>query len=150
NASASVAAHACDDDPPPASGSPRWREILGLTRLQPDTRHVFAVDWEQPAAAIRLDAFPDGGLSRVRVIGTIDPGARRSAGYRWFNSLPASQALYCLTSPGVPGEAAASLVGQRPLSGTWLADLRARATRGPGELAPQVRALAVMLEAAGA
>jgi allantoicase len=146
NASAAVAAHGCDENPPPASGSPRWREILGRTSLQPDTRHVFAVDCEQPAAAIRLDAFPDGGLSRVRVIGSIDPGARSTAGYRWFNSLPAGQALSCLTSAGVPGETASGLVEQRPVSGAWLADLHAQATRGPGELAPLVSALAVMLE----
>jgi allantoicase len=146
NASASIAVHGCDENPPPASGSPQWREILGRTKLQPDTRHVFAADCEHPVAAIRLDAFPDGGLSRVRVIGSIDPWARRRAGYRWFNSLPTGQALDCLKSAAVPREAASSLVGQRPLSGTWLADLRARATRGQGELAPHLSALAIMLE----
>jgi allantoicase len=146
NASASIAVHGCDENPPPASESPQWHEILGRTKLQPDTRHVFAADCEHPVAAIRLDAFPDGGLSRVRVIGSIDPGARRSAGYRWFNSLPASQALGCLASAGVPREQASDLVGQRPLAGTWLADLRARATHGQDELAPQISAVAVMLE----
>jgi len=150
NASAAIAAYGCDAIPPPATGSPRWNEILGRTRLQPDTGHVFDVDCERPMGAVRLDAFPDGGLSRVRVIGTIDPGARRGAGYRWFNSLPASQALDCLTSAGVPREAASDLVGQRPLAGTWLADLRARPTRGLGELAPHLSAIAVMLEGEGA
>jgi allantoicase len=39
---------------------------------------------------VRLDAIPDGGLSRVRLIGSIEAKARRAAGYRWFNSLPAA------------------------------------------------------------
>jgi allantoicase len=150
NASDSVAAYGCDANPPPASRSARWREILGRTKLQPDTRHVFAVNCEHPAAAIRLDAFPDGGLSRVRVIGSIDQEARRIAGYRWFNSLPASQALSCLASAGLPREAASGLVRQRPLSGSWLADLRTRATRGHGDLTPHLSALAVMLDGEGA
>lgn len=109
-----------------------WVPLLRRTRLQPDTRHVFAVDHAGAVASIRLDAFPDGGLSRIRVIGSIDPAARRRAGYRWFNSLPASQALECLADGGVPERVAADVVGQRPLPGTWLED--ARAQHGPGHL----------------
>ena len=150
NASAAIAAYGCSEAPAPPGGSPLWHEILGRTRLQPDTQHSFAVDYADPVAAMRLDAFPDGGLSRVRAIGSIDPQARRRAGYQWFNSLPASQALYCLISTGVPREAASGLVGQRPLSDTWLTDLRARPTRGQGGLAAHFPALAVMLEGEGA
>ena len=69
---------------------------------------------------VRLDAFPDGGLSRVRLIGTIDQDARRAAGYRWFNSLPAGQAARCLTGAGVRAAHAATVVAQRPLSANWL------------------------------
>ncbi len=146
NASASIAVYGCDGSPAPPAESPRWREILGRTRLQPDTRHEFTVSCEQPVAAIRLDAFPDGGLSRVRVVGSIDPPARRRAGYRWFNSLPASQALLCLAGAGVPQRTAADVVGRRPLSAAWLEDLRARAVPEHGEPAAHHRALATMLE----
>jgi allantoicase len=104
----------------PAAGA--WVPLLRRTRLQPDTRHVFAVDHAGAVASIRLDAFPDGGLSRVRVTGSIDPAARRRAGYRWFNSLPASQARQCLADAGVPADVAADLLGQRPLPETWLED----------------------------
>jgi len=146
NASASVAVYGCDGNPAPPAGSPRWRAILGRTRLQPDTRHVFTVSDEQPVAAIRLDAFPDGGLSRVRVVGSIDPAARRRAGYRWFNSLPASQALPCLASAGVPPESAADAIDQRPISERWLDGFRARVVTQDREPAAHVRALAAMLE----
>lgn len=146
NASASVAAYGCGQYPAPATGSLAWRPLLDRTRLQPDTRHVFAVDHDQPVAAVRLDAFPDGGLSRVRVIGGIDAAARRKAGYHWFNSLPLSQAVHCLASAGIPAEIAAEVAGQRPLPDRWLDGFRGQ--DGPGRLrvAVHVGALAAMLE----
>ncbi len=130
NASAAVAAYGCDGGP--------WTPLLDRVRLQPDTRHVFAVRDERTVDSIRLDAFPDGGLSRVRVIGSIDPAARRRAGYHWFNSLPASQALHCLANAGLPAETAATVTGQRPLPPEWLGR--------PGEPRPYLDVLARMLE----
>ncbi len=131
-------------EPEAAAGA--WVPLLRRTRLQPDTRHVFAVDHAGAVASIRLDAFPDGGLSRVRVIGSIDPAARRRAGYRWFNSLPASQARQCLADAGVPADAAADLVGQRPLRETRPEDTRTRGGTGdPTAEAAGLRSLAAML-----
>ena len=102
------------------------RELLwaGLdpARLQPDTRHVYDLAETDPLTLIRLDAFPDEGLSRVRLIGAIDQSARRTAGYRWFNALPASQAVQCLTDAGLSAEVAAAVVAQRPLSENWLGE----------------------------
>jgi allantoicase len=119
NASAEVALVGSAQDPRPPADSPAWRPLLGRTRLQPDTRHEFASQHDQPAAAVRLDAFPDGGLSRVRLIGSIDPAARRAAGYRWFNSLPAAQAVPCLTGAGMEPDLAAALARRRPLAEGW-------------------------------
>src|SRR5262249_37755461 len=92
NASAEVAAWAPGDAPVPAHDSPPWQPLLPRTRLQPDTRHVLPVAGPAASTGLRLDAFPDGGISRLRVIGTIDPAARVGAGLRWLNSLPADQA----------------------------------------------------------
>jgi allantoicase len=124
NASAEVALHASAQDPhPPAdppgdplADPPAWRPLLARTRLQPDTRHEFLSQHDQPAAAVRLDAFPDGGLSRVRLIGRLTREARRAAGYRWFNSLPAAQAVQCLVAAGLDPSAAADLAGRGPLT----------------------------------
>jgi allantoicase len=50
-----------------------WKELLSNTRLQPHTRHVF----EKELAAVgdvthaRLNVFPDGGVSRLRLYGRI-------------------------------------------------------------------------------
>ncbi|MFF3904532.1 allantoicase [Streptomyces sp. NPDC001848] len=57
-----------------------WHEILPRTRLQPDTNHRFAL----PAPAIgthaRVDIYPDGGISRLRLHGSLtEEGANRLA-----------------------------------------------------------------------
>jgi allantoicase len=148
NASAEIAAFGSAVDPVPSFESSAWAELLPRTRLQPDTRHVFAVAPGLGAlSAVRLDAFPDGGMSRVRVIGSVDPVARRHAGYRWFNALPAGQAIRCLAEAGLPGGIAAGIVQERPLPEDWLGDSKApkprRARRG---LSGNLPALAALLE----
>ena len=140
NASAAVAAYSCGGDAGPPAGSPHWQPLLPRTRLQPDTRHVLPVSHPGPVAWIRLDAFPDGGLSRVRVMGSIDPAARSRAGYRWLNSLPAGQAMHCLTGAGLEPGLADDVAGQRPLTGAWLEDFRQR------HRAEDLAALVTMLE----
>ena len=108
----------------PAADPPGWLAVLGRTRLQPDTRHVFASQCAEPVSAVRLDAFPDGGLSRVRLLGNVTAEARRAAGYLWFNSLPAPQAVGCLIGAGIQAEVAAEITRQRPLRQGQVAGLR--------------------------
>jgi allantoicase len=62
-----------------SAGSEEWFEILPRTRLQPDAIHRFLV--HAPAAThVRLDIFPDGGISRLRLHGSLTPtGAERLA-----------------------------------------------------------------------
>jgi allantoicase len=56
-----------------------WTEILPRTRLQPDCLHRFRVH-PVPATHVRLDIFPDGGISRLRLHGSLtEGGARRLA-----------------------------------------------------------------------
>jgi allantoicase len=127
NASAEIEAFGCAEDPPPEADAPQWLPLLPRTRLQPDTRHVLDVSPGPPVSCVRLDAFPDGGLSRVRVIGGIDPAARVLVGYQWFNTLPENQAVLCLADSGVPADLAAEVAAQRPLAEPWLGDFRRRA-----------------------
>ena len=139
NASAAVEAWACTDDAVPAADSAAWQPLLARTRLQPDTRHVLPVASPAVVSCVRLDAFPDGGLSRVRMIGTIAPAARALAGYRWFNALPAAQAVGALENAGVPADAAAAIAGQRPLR-------QNRAGALPGVAESHLRRLATFLD----
>ena len=46
-------------------------------RVLPDTRHVLVVDASDPVELVRLDVYPDGGISRLRVWGEIEPEAYR-------------------------------------------------------------------------
>ena len=125
NASAAVALRGSTQDLVPPGDPQDWPPLLGRTALQPDTRHEFTSQYGRPVSVVRLDAFPDGGLSRVRLIGSIAPEARRAAGYRWFNALPAAQAVQCLLGLGLEPDLAAEIAGQRPLDPAadgWLRD----------------------------
>ncbi|MFI5659229.1 allantoicase [Streptomyces sp. NPDC051684] len=54
-----------------------WFEIIPRTKLQPDTLHRFALPKEAVATHVRLDAFPDGGVARMRVHGSLtEPGRK--------------------------------------------------------------------------
>ena len=52
-----------------------WREILPETRLKPHHRHLFSRQLRRTGAVshVRLNIFPDGGVSRLRVHGTLAP-----------------------------------------------------------------------------
>jgi allantoicase len=127
NASAEVALYGWGGDADPVADSPGWRSLLPKVRLQPDTRHVLPLGPEGPlVAAIRLDAFPDGGISRIRLWGKIDPAARRRAGLEWFKSLPENQAGVVLTGLGFTRQAAQNIWAERQLE-SWLLRLSATA-----------------------
>jgi allantoicase len=51
----------------------RWTEILPKTKLQADTRHFFERELRatDDYTHIRLNIYPDGGVSRLRVWGTV-------------------------------------------------------------------------------
>lgn len=128
NASAQCSLLGLDLDPAVADAtsadSSAWRELLPLTSLQPDTRHTFWLSTATsatsvPASAavthVRLEALPDGGLSRLRVIATPDAVGRRAFGITWWNTLPATQLSGILTAAGVAAPTVDALVRGRPL-----------------------------------
>ena len=55
-------------------GSRSWSPLLGEVKLSADTRHFFNSELRPhpPASHIRLNIFPDGGLSRLRIWGRRD------------------------------------------------------------------------------
>jgi allantoicase len=60
-----------------------WFDLLPRTRLQPDTAHRFRVDASRPATHARVDIYPDGGLARVRLHGSLTEDAERDLVSRW-------------------------------------------------------------------
>ena len=53
-----------------------WREILPRTRLQPDTNHRFVLPAPAVGTHARVDIHPDGGISRLRLFGTLTDRGR--------------------------------------------------------------------------
>lgn len=54
-----------------------WVELLPRTRLQPDTVHRLLLDEAPAATHVRLDIYPDGGIARLRLHGSLtEDGAR--------------------------------------------------------------------------
>ncbi|MDJ0462553.1 allantoicase [Streptomyces sp. H27-C3] len=63
-----------------SAGAEGWTEILPRTRLQPDTNHRFVLASARTASEVRIDIFPDGGISRLRLFGSLtEQGAARLA-----------------------------------------------------------------------
>ncbi|HEY2139602.1 MAG TPA: allantoicase [Chthoniobacterales bacterium] len=54
--------------------SARWTEILPMTKLQPHTQHFFEHELcpMSQCTHLRLNIYPDGGVSRLRVWGTAE------------------------------------------------------------------------------
>ncbi|MDO0924978.1 allantoicase [Streptomyces sp. TG1A-8] len=61
-----------------------WREALARTRLQPDTNHRFVLPAPAVGTHARVDVYPDGGISRLRLFGglTQEGAARLAARHR--------------------------------------------------------------------
>lgn len=83
NAPGSCSLEACDAP----DGDPRgWQEILPRSPLIPHTRHLFdELAAAGPFTHVRLNIFPDGGVARLRLFGTVTPLGR-------MNSLPHAEA----------------------------------------------------------
>jgi allantoicase len=70
-----VSVDACDSAGAPiaelVTGRTNWQEILGKRELKPDAVHRFqtVLKTAAPATHVRLNVYPDGGISRLRVFG---------------------------------------------------------------------------------
>jgi allantoicase len=94
---------------------PDWFDLLPRTALRPDTPHRFRVPGRRAATHVRLDIFPDGGLARLRLFGSVTEAGLADLALRWFNLLPDAQARQVLLDGGLPAAAADRLLGTRPL-----------------------------------
>jgi allantoicase len=66
-----------------------WTELLPRTKLQAHTRHFFIDELlsEGPFTHLRLNVYPDGGVSRMRVWGVATEQGRHQAVVRRVNTL---------------------------------------------------------------
>lgn len=62
-------------------GEGPWREVLPRRKLMAHTRHLYVEELADrgPFTELRLEVFPDGGVSRMRVFGTLTDAGRDAA-----------------------------------------------------------------------
>ena len=76
NAAGWVEVSAADLDPAKPDAVPAaddWTVLLPRTEIQPDSPHRFLLDGAPTATHLRIDVYPDGGYSRLRVHGSLTP-----------------------------------------------------------------------------
>ena len=76
-----------------------WTPLLSQTRLQADHLHTYGAEVSSGVrlSHIRLNIYPDGGVSRFRVFGAPDPEARRRAVLRQLNAIDEPEIRATLT-----------------------------------------------------
>jgi allantoicase len=67
-----------------------WQELLPRTKLRPDTLHRFMIGSDS-VTHVRMEVFPDGGMSRVRLFGELDDSSLDTLSVRWLAALPETQ-----------------------------------------------------------
>lgn len=67
-------------------------ELLATTRLLPGTEHRLTVRYGSPVRLVRLDIYPVGGISRLRLPGEVPPQLHEQIAQRWLELLPPAQA----------------------------------------------------------
>ncbi len=60
-----------------------WTDIVARRPVVPDTRHQLRAEAAVEATHVRLDVYPDGGLSRLRLWGEAGEDALAAARRRW-------------------------------------------------------------------
>jgi allantoicase len=93
-----------------------WLDLVPRKRLQPDTNHRYRVSDDREFTHIRMDVFPDGGLSRVRIFGEVSDETHDELALRWFNALTDAHAEWVGVSAGLDLAEAAKLAASRPLT----------------------------------
>lgn len=73
-----------------------WQPLVPRRTMPLDTRYWLQPPIAPPLQLLRLNAFPDAGISRLRVLGWITPADRLRLGLTWLCSLPRPQCLSLL------------------------------------------------------
>jgi allantoicase len=67
-------------------------ELLPRTRLQPDVVHRFRLADAGATSLVRLDIYPDGGISRLQLLGEVAPEERERVSERWLELIGSAAA----------------------------------------------------------
>ena len=88
NAPGEVRVSAADESAGDISDSSAWWDVVPRTPVLADTRHRFLVAERRAATHLRLDVYPDGGLTRLRCFGELPEEVRKELYERFWETLP--------------------------------------------------------------
>jgi allantoicase len=105
NAPGHVRVSVADEQQGPVEDEASWWDVLPKVAVLVDTRHHFLVDVRRPATHLRLDVYPDGGLTRLRCFGELPDAERELLHRRYAETLPAQHQQFPSTMPTPPAAA---------------------------------------------
>ncbi|WP_394823259.1 allantoicase [Pendulispora albinea] len=79
----------------------QWKLLVPRIKLQAHTRHFLEEELTAergPYTHVRLSIYPDGGVSRLRVHGTVTADGREALGLRHLNFAPSPELVTLLTN----------------------------------------------------
>ncbi len=135
-ASLDVAHVAADQPDPEGSKDDGWVPLLAKTSLQPHTPHAFESELAgSPGARIeashvRMRIWPDGGISRLRLLGIVSPEGREAAGLRYLRAMPEPELAAALKSCCGSDGWVAAMSAERQKNPAAVASLAALKKRG--------------------
>ena len=89
---------------PDGSRDEGWVPLLAKTSLQPHTPHAFEQELAGTPGArvsathVRMRIWPDGGISRLRLLGIVTDAGREDSGMRYLRAMPDPELVSALTS----------------------------------------------------
>ena len=73
-------------DPAALEDPSAWFPLLPRTALLPDAPHRFRLSDARPVTHVRLDVFPDGGVARLRLHGSLTEAGLAEVRRRWVET----------------------------------------------------------------
>jgi allantoicase len=100
------------------SPAAQWRQLLSRISLKPNGVHIFRKQLHDrgPATHLRLNIFPDGGVSRFRVFGRASQAADRLMGIERLNQMARAQAAKALLDCCGSNRWVEQVLARRPFS----------------------------------
>jgi len=104
-------------------GDGPWREVLPRRKLMAHTRHLYAEELRDrgPFTELRLEVFPDGGVSRMRVHGRLTEAGRDAVLFAHLASRAPKELKDLLRACCASPVWVEHLASERPFDGTFFA-----------------------------
>ncbi len=109
-------------------GEGAWQDVLPRTKLQAHTRHFYESELlaHDPATEVRLQIYPDGGVSRLRLWGNVTAEGREAFGVERLNLLSSADAARELARCCGAAAWASKMALARPFAGLAAAKEKGR------------------------